>query len=467
MAHRLAVPWAGRRRRPGSFVADFDSATAFLRATARVQAGRDFPALGLNPLAGYLAPLANALPRRARQAVFSVGGWMEAVPPESLSALRMDELCAWLAGHYQRHAPVPAVLVGSAGGAIVHLAAAIGAPWLPQTVLIPVRQPARDPDDAEAALEDARPAAEALLSANPDVVLHHMHDPVQDRLMLRGMMYFRVKQRRIGPAYETFLRDVLPPGGLLVTVECEHDWPTTRVGPRHLFQFGGSGGLEPDELFAGSGRIAAYLEHQGAAVRRWTPPPPDGHRPEAEWGFAPEMLEDARAVARRHGWRLWRLRYRGVMGLSAAVADLYRRWHAARGLAADRLLAESFILVEPYWALRAGAVPYWMAFNTEVSAEGLEGYLAEREFAEIALMLFSNGVEAVGQAPVERWRAILARAGRRGRFAGTDPRRFPRDFAAMGRYHRAARALGARQALPPPLAAEETLAALGAVPDEG
>ena len=41
----------------------------------------------------------------------------------------------------------PMALIGSSNGAAVHLAAAMGAPWLPQTFMVPVRNPSNDPDD--------------------------------------------------------------------------------------------------------------------------------------------------------------------------------------------------------------------------------------------------------------------------------------------------------------------------------
>jgi hypothetical protein len=79
-----------------------------------------------------------------------------------------------------------------------------------------------------------------LLAANPDLELHHMHDANQDRLMVAGMSYFRIKWRRLPDAYERFLHDLLAPGGTVITVECGLQWPTTQIGKRHLFQHGPS-----------------------------------------------------------------------------------------------------------------------------------------------------------------------------------------------------------------------------------
>ncbi len=99
------------------------------------------------------------------------------------------------------------------------------------------------------------------------------------------------------------------------------------------------------------------------------------------------------------------------------------------------------MLLDPWWVLRSAAVPYWMTFNTEAAADGLGRYLAEaKPYDEIALTLVSNGLRTVGLASIERWRALLARARRNGRFAGVDPDRFPSDLAVFARYQDVLRA---------------------------
>jgi hypothetical protein len=137
---------------------------------------------------------------------------------------------------------------------------------------------------------------------------------------------------------------------------------------------------------------------------------------------------------------------------SPLIAELYRWWYRARGLEANRLLVDSFILMDPWWTLRLGAVPFWMTFNTEMSAAALEGYLdATEPYDEIHLMLFAHGVDSIGLAPIERWRGLLARARERGRFVGVDEKAYPADFATYARYHPALRALPGRSPLPSPL----------------
>jgi hypothetical protein len=363
-----------------------------------------------------------------------------------------DRVARRVVGEYPKR-PYPAAVIGSSNGALVHLCAALGIPWLPQTFLIPVRRSGVHPDEPAQDMAWARAPAQALLKANPDVVLHHMHDANQDRLMIQRMTYFRVKRLRLGEAYERFLEEMLMPGATLFLAECGLTWPTVQVGDRHVFQHGALGGATAEEFQCGSPRVEAYLGRYGSHRRRWEAPRPDCERPEAEWGFEPALRADVERLARERGYRLRRITFGEPEDLSPLVADLYCWWYGQRRLPANRLAVESFILMEPWWAVRTGSVPFWMVFNTEPSAAALERYLdGVDRFDEIYLMLFSHGVESVGLVPIERWRAILRRARRRNHFLGVDERTYPRDFATFVNYHGAVpRQIAARYAMPGPL----------------
>jgi hypothetical protein len=72
--------------------------------------------------------------------------------------------------------------------------------------------------------------APALLEANPGVTLHHMHDQVQDELMVARMTYFRTKWRELPAGYARFMSECLAPGAPVVLVEDRSRWPVVRVG---------------------------------------------------------------------------------------------------------------------------------------------------------------------------------------------------------------------------------------------
>lgn len=274
--------------------------------------------------------------------------------------------------------------------------------------------------------------------------------------MIQCMSYFRIKRLVLGRAYEEFIRKSLEPGGTILVVECGLKWPTTALDARYFFQFGALGGATPEEYHKGSERVEDYLARYGSHRRRWDPPAPDGLRPEAEWGFEPRLGEDVERFARANGFRVRRVRFHEPEDASPLVADFYRSWNRSRKIQGSRLLIESFIVMEPYWAARTGSVPFWMVFNKRPSAEALEKYLDGTDpFDEMYLMLFSHGVDSVGLASIEEWRSLLRRARRRGELVGVDEKAYPRDFAVFVRYcYDLQRKIAARYPLPGPLMLE-------------
>jgi hypothetical protein len=442
--------------RPGRAVASFDSATGMLRALSRFLAGQDTPLIGQAPaaweplLSGVLGGV-NRLPSGIADRIYALSGVSEAVPRRRIGEVRSEELASWVVDHYPRRR-YPVIFVGSSNGALIHLAAALGVPWLPQTLLIPVRRRGVHPDDAAGEMRAGLEPGRALLDANPDLTLHHMHDPNQDRLMITGMSYFRVKWRRMPEPYRRFVRDCLAPGGVLIAVDCGLRWPTTRISDRHLFQFGALGGATIREYHEGGPRVRELLARYRSPRLRWDPPAPSGESPEAEWGFEPELLADLGDLAAEQHGDLRRLGFADPERLSPAIADLYRSWYADRGLPDTRLLGESFLLIEPWWTLRTGSVPYWLVFNTEASWHALRDYLASAApYDEIRLMLFSHGADSIGLASIDDWRHLTKHARKIGALAGVDPDAYPRDFASLARAHRAVAQVRDLHPMPPPM----------------
>lgn len=421
-------------RSPPSGLAKFDSAAVMAQALAQFLKGDGFPRLGQSKLLELPVSLADHVPRRLRNGFFAWFGAMEGVEPGKLGNVSTAEIGRWAADLYPKRR-YPIVFVGSSSGALVHLAAALGAPWLPQTFLTLSKQAGVGVDEPREALEFGRDPGRRFLAANPDVTLHQMHDPSQDRLMLSRIAYFRWKFRRLPQAYRRFLDECLAPEGTIIISECETAWPTVTVQERHQFQFGALGGPTCDEYFNGGLRVADFLRRQGAGRGRWDPPPTDGESAEAEWGFEPVLRDDIVELADRRGWRVLRLRFARPDELSPVVADFYRSMYRERGLPADRLLVESFVLLEPYWVLGTGTVPLWMKFNMDSSLRRLSEYLSSSDdFEDIHLMLFAHGVESIGLPPIDSWKAAIAPARRRSSFVGVDPGAYPAHFAGFARY---------------------------------
>ena len=434
-----------------SSIANFDSATGMLRATAKVLHGKDFPNLGQPRLVEPLTRLSNLFSPQVREEIYALGGLQEALSPSRLSKVDAETIASWVTSSYPKRR-YQAVMVGASNGALVNLCALLDTPWLPQSHFIPVRHVTGDNDDPKGALAFGKRFGPDLLAANPELKLHQMHDGSQDRLMADYMDYFRVKRLALGKSYEHFMQTHLAPGGTILVVDCQRKWPTTTVGERHVFQHGGLGGVTEDEYLHGGPRVREFLERYDAPVREWDSPEPDGESPEAEWGYEPALTDDILRFAAQHGFRVKRIVFKEPEDLSPLVANFYRNHYHQRGLKANRLLVGSFAINEPYWALRTGSVPFWMKFNMEPSAEALEDYLAtEPAFEEINLMLINHGVEGIGLPSVERWKRLLSRATRCGRFIGVREELFPRDFGSFSRYHtQLKKRISARYPLPGP-----------------
>ncbi|MFC0111262.1 hypothetical protein [Kibdelosporangium aridum] len=402
--------------KPADAIAAFDSASSMLSATARGLRDEPFDRLGRGRLFAATLRVANLLPRPVRQRLYAVAGGAEGVPPDQLGSVDLEAVAGWVTDHYPRN-QYPAVLLGSSNGAAVHLATALGAPWLPQTLLVPVRWSGNDPDRPDRALEFGADVAPDFLRRNPDIVLHHMHDANQDWLMIRQMAYFRVKRRRLGAAYERFLRECLAPNAPIIVLADSSTWPVTTVGDRHVFQIGAQGGIRPQDY-----------DRRGIE--------PDADAPEAEWGFDADLLDDVQRFAAAAGHPVHVVRYPDTHALSAPVADIYREW---LGGTADQLLVESFLLIDPTRTRQAGLVPLWTMFSVESAVDVTENYLRSRSFRAVHIGLFPHGVRSRGIAEPDRWRERLS--GVDMDFVGVDTRRFPADFAALVRYGSALRAM--------------------------
>ncbi|CAD6563049.1 hypothetical protein ACFQ3P_41500 [Paraburkholderia sabiae] len=433
-------------------IARFDSAAGMAQALAATLHGEPFVSPSQSQWQDGLMTTVNWLPRRTRERCYTIGGMLEGISARQARTLNIECIAEWLAGLYPQR-QYDAAMIGSSNGALVHLAAAMRIPWLPQTFLCPVRAPFSDPDDASRGFDEGRPIIDGFLAADERIAVHQMQDPNQDRLMLHSMRYFRLKLLSLTLAYREFLLRNLRPGGTLYVNVCTRSWPVTRIGPRAVYQFGATGGATEDEYLRGGPSVRAYLARYGIARTRWDPPEPNDIAPEAEWGFEETLTRDLESLAVQMQWRIVELRYTEPECLSFVTAAVYRDWYRDAGIIARRLVVDSFLLMEPLTTMRLHALPFWLLFCVEPSARALERYLQMQQhaFDEIDLMLFSHGVESIGLAPIAHWRALLDKAQRAGRFVGVDITRYPRDFATFARFGRELTRREPQFAIPPPL----------------
>jgi hypothetical protein len=400
-------------------VASFDSASVLHAGLAAALRGQPFPHLGHGALTAVAVRVAGRLPWPVLRRIYTRIGALEGIDPHRLADVDLAAVAAALAGDYPPRR-YPAVLIGASNGALTHLAAALQIPWLPGTVLVPVARTG-DPQRPIDALRFGARAAPPLLEANPDVVLHHMHDQVQDELMVARMSYFRLKWCALPDAYARFLAIHLAPDAPVILVDDRSRWPVVRIGDRHVFQTGAQGGQQS----------ADYL-------RRPHTPQPDDEAPEAEWGADPGLDAAVAVWCAAHGHPLIRLTYPGPQAPAHAVATVLRRWYTTRGEPGDRLLVPSFVLGDPWRTINAAAVPFWTMFCVQPALRALDAHLAASpRYRAVDILAFQHGVRSAGIADPEQWLAVARRHGATARLLALNPRRFPHDIATLGRYGQA------------------------------
>jgi pimeloyl-ACP methyl ester carboxylesterase len=465
-------------------IADFDSASCMLRAIGRHLHFRDFPQLGVPTSMAAAMPLVNWLPSSLRQTVYSAVGATEAAGDIS-STFDAEKITKQVVAHFPAHRKYTAVAIGSSNGALTHLYAAMGIPWLPQTLLMPVKRPKKasirhGQVDMTAEMEWGRTAAREMLERNPEIELYHMADPNQDQLMIRRMAYFRLKLIKLTDAYRSYLLDALEANGTIIIVRCGSKWPSTKVTDRHYFQSGAVGGATPEEFLQGSADVARFIESQKSPLTKmgetvmgkerrtdWRAPPSSGEVPEAEWGYAEGLTDNIVAFASDHGFQVKYLDYDQPEDASPLVADLYRQRNEQLRRPTDSILVESFVLLEPWLAMRYNLSPFWTVFPVKPSLERLQEYLrmcqgAGKAFRDGFVFLFCSGVDSVGFAGLDRWKGLLDshfasqdtenKKPARVRLVGTDEKVFPKDFGFPARYQgELAKAVGpeAQYVMPP------------------
>jgi hypothetical protein len=112
-------------------------------------------------------------------------------------------------------------------------------------------------------------------------------------------------------------------------------------------------------------------------------------------------------VAQERHYGVVRVRFPEPQAMSPLAAGLYRWWYRRRDIPANRLLIESFVVMEP--------------------------------------------VGAVGAVGAEQWQTLFARARKQGGRLGAQPATFPLDFLHDARYHRTVQKIPARHPLSAPL----------------
>lgn len=317
--------------------------------------------------------------------------------PEQVDTVDPEAVADWMVRQYPRRT-YPGVVIGSAHGAAVHLAAVLGVPWLPAAFEIAVDWPGGATDDPPAAAEYGVRQAGKILAADTGVCVRQVHDPVGRGAMgappelqsIGSSISLFIRWQQLPTAYRRFLSSHLAPGADVLLVRDARTWPVvSAVGGRYSFQLGSrASGLPPVES-------AEELPHE--------------HQAYAEYGVESGFSDGLRSWAGRTGHRLRQVVFNCAAALSGSVADVYRHWLRGAGRSADRLAVECGRLLDPRQVLRAGLVPYWCENALETSVTGVEWWLAgSAPFSSVQVLAEPPGVALPAVASLRQWRAVAS-----------------------------------------------------------
>jgi hypothetical protein len=422
---------------------------ALLDAAVRGVGGRDCADLARMPLLGRHA----AVPGTIRWDALVGDAWADAV--DAGETVDAEAVAAWIAGRYPA-ATYPAVVMGSAHGSAIHLAAALGAAWLPTAFPVTVQWPDGAAWDWDGALEYGMAVCDKLLDANPSVTVRQVHDPVRSGSLCGATLTLYVRWRRLPDAYRAFLRNRLEPGGGVLLLRDARTWPVLSVHGRHTFQVGSpASGWDPEEYTADRAAFRVLLRRLGGEA--WVAPHPDLPRRYAEPAGDVGLEADLRtATTNAH-----RILYPDADTLSASVGDLYLDWVRQTGRGGDHLVVETERLVDPWLTLTGGLVPYWCEASSARAVAGAESWVAgSRPFEFIDVVPQPPGTDCGAFAIPAQWRAVAWFARRYGRVNRDAVRRYPLVPMPTGHVAQVLRSRATAPSAPPRMRMADALAGL-------
>lgn len=449
---------AGAALLPGDqVVASGSTARILLAATVRALRGDDCADLGR---AGAFARLSGAPEPVRRTAAVRTAGRL-ALTPARVAEVNAERVAAWIADQYPARR-WPGVVLGSPHGSAVHLAVALGVPWLPATFEMTVRWPRGTVDRPAAALDHGAAVAGRLLAGNPGVHVRQVHCPASRGAAAGAMVSLAVRWCALPGAYTRFLAERLEPGAPVLLLHDGRTWPVLDEGRGHSFQVGSpASGLDPVDFHPDAHALRQVLRFVGGDGADWVPPDVSCPQAYAEHGVEPGFEHDLRTWTARRGHRLHRVLVPQPDVLSAATADVYRHWLRRAGKTGNRLVVECGRLLDPWQVIRAGLVPYWCENAARRRVEGAEWWLAGCEpFSSVDVLPEPPGVRSPGLAGLPQWLAVAAFGRRRRALDRGSARGYPVSRVPTRRATEVLRNQPYDLPVPPPLGMAEALTAL-------
>lgn len=426
-------------------------------AAARALRGADCADLGhttaLSRFSGSPEPIRRAAVARATGRV--------ALTPAEAGEVDVERVARWIVDQYPRRR-YPGAVLGSPHGAAVHLAVALGVPWLPAAFEMTVHWTQGAVDRPRAALDHGAALTARLLHGNDDVHVRQVHCPASRGVLAGTTVSLAVRWQSLPRAYGQFLADRLDPGAPVLLLRDARSWPVLDEGNGHSFQVGcPASGLDPADFHPDSHALRQVLRSACGDGAHWDPPKASCPQSYAENGVEPGFELSAREWTGRRGHPLHRVLFPQPEALSAAIADLYRRWLRNAGKSGDRLVVECGRLLDPWQVVRAGLVPYWCENATRRSVAGAEWWLAGSDsFSSVDVLPEPPGMHSPALAGLPQWRAVAAFGRRRRALDRTAARGYPIAVVPTRRATEVLRAQPYDLPVPPRLAVADALTAL-------
>lgn len=249
--------------------------------------------------------------RQRRWLAHRAEGHHDTLSLQDLANLDVEDIAGWFTAHYDcRHrGAYPGVVIGSINGAMVDVCMATAMPWLPQTMMLPLRWEPRCWSSLSAAAALGVQAAVGFHGRNPEVALHQSYDEWPAPGAGFGAPRMRAKLRRLPGAYVKFLDSSAAAGAVVILLQDESVWPTTQLSDRHVLHLGS--------------------RHNPRAAKSAYSVVPDGLSPDAEVGFDPDLSADVARWCAARDRPLYRVQIRDPLTLGPALANLAR--HSDRG----------------------------------------------------------------------------------------------------------------------------------------
>lgn len=377
------IIWAGQPKKISPL--PFDSAARTVGEVARALGGKGRGML--DPYPELFAPflkLLRYLPRSQRLAVINFG--MAHTIGVSLAELRKFNVEEFFASYTRRYPEreYQAMILGSPGGGIAHLASLLDSPALPVCALIGVRHRI-EPDDLLAYLKTGQAAANALVQDSQlEAIIHY--DPIHDRDLVSHAALVRVRLLHLPKVYRDFIRKNLAPGGSIVLAEGTYLWPQIHVQDEVWLQIGGLGGISAEDY------LRSYPVPREPTVRR-----------ESEWGCPDAFAQDVRTFAKQEGYQLIEIPAAHPTMYSELAFRAYRAAGAREGV----VLLDCFTSLDAAFCKKTGIAPLHLPFLTRDSMSFARNFLARHPVERQFLLLHFTYALPPDMAQLTEWEEAL------------------------------------------------------------